>query len=281
VSPLVGHYAVLGDPVAHSLSPRLFAALAARLRLQLDYRAQRVTAEDFPRFLARARAGDFQGFSVTLPHKEAALALADSAAETARAVGAANCLVVKGGKLLAHNTDGVGLTRALAGRGVRLSGARVLVLGAGGAARAAAHAAHAAGASALWLSNRTADRAAAVAAAFGGRALPLQAEALQPILDEADILVQASAAGLGRPGETALPAGCVLHRGLTVLDMVYQPLETALLHAARAAGAEGVDGLWMLIHQGLEQLRLWTGAEAPDGLAATLHQDLLAEGPLL
>ncbi len=277
----MGHYAVLGDPVAHSLSPRLFTALAARLRLPLDYRAQRVTAEDFPRFLARARAGDFQGLSVTLPHKEAALALADSASETARAVGAANCLVVKGGKLLAHNTDGVGLTRALAGRGVRLSAARVLVLGAGGAARAAAHAAHAAGASALWVSNRTEDRAATVAAAFGGRALPLQAEALQPVLDQADVLVQASAAGLGRPGETALPAGCVLHRGLTVLDMVYQPLETALLRAARAAGAEGVDGLWMLIHQALEQLRLWTGTEAPDGLAATLHQDLLAEGPLL
>jgi len=280
VKDVPGRYAVVGDPVAHSLSPRLFAALAPRLGLQLDYRAERVPPGALPDFLSRARAGAYRGLSVTLPHKEAALALADVASETARAVGATNCLLVEGGKLLAHNTDGVGLTRALADKGVSLAAARVLVLGAGGAARAAAHAARASGAAALWLSNRTARRAVGLAEAFAATPVPFEAAALQPVLDAADVLIQASAAGLGRPGETALPAGCVLHPGLTVLDMVYQPLETALLRATRTAGAQGVDGLWMLIHQALEQLWLWTGIQAPAGLAAALHGELAAGGPL-
>ena len=271
-------YAVVGDPVAHSASPRLFASLAGRLGLALDYRAQRVTPSDFRDFLQHVRAGAYQGLSITLPHKEAALRLADRAAETARAVGAANCLVVEGGRLVAHNTDAVGLQRALAGHGVALSGARVLVLGAGGAARAAAHAAQAAGAAGLWVCNRTQDRAVRLAADFGGQAVALETAALNPCLARADVLVQATSVGLDRPLENALPAGCVLHPTLTVLDMVYQPLETALLQSARAAGAKGVDGLWMLVHQALEQLRLWTGAEAPAAVAAGLHGELAAEG---
>ncbi|MGO9063348.1 MAG: shikimate dehydrogenase [Myxococcaceae bacterium] len=271
-------YAVVGDPVAHSASPRLFAAMGRRLGLELDYRAERVTSSDFPAFLAGARAAGYRGLSVTLPHKEAALALADDASDTAHRVGAANCLLVEAGRLVAHNTDALGLVRALAGHGASLSGAHVVLLGAGGAARAAAHAAQASGAAALWVSNRTATRAAAVAEAFGGLAVPLEPASLQPCLDRADVLIQASAAGLGRPTETALPAGCVLHGNLTVLDMVYQPLETALLRAARAAGAQAVDGLWMLVHQAVEQLRLWTGAEAPPELAASVHRELQGEG---
>ena len=278
MSEAVARYAVVGDPVAHSASPRLFAALGRRLDVRLDYRAERVVPGALRDFLDRARGGAYQGLSVTLPHKVAALQLADTVSETARAVGAANCLVVEAGRLSAHNTDGVGLLRALAGQGATLQGAAVLLLGAGGAARAAAHAAQQSGARALWVSNRTAERAVQLAARFGGRAVPLQAASLQPYLEEADVLVQASAAGLGRPEETALPSECVLHPRLTVLEMVYQPLDTALLRATRAAGARGVDGLWMLIHQALEQLRLWTGAEAPSALVAALHQELAAEG---
>ncbi len=270
---------MVGDPVAHSASPRLFAALAARLGLPLEYRAERVTALEFQDFLGRVRGGAYQGVSVTLPHKESALWFADSASESARATGAANTLTRGEGRLLrADNTDGVGLVRALAEHGVTLAGARVLVLGAGGAARAAAQAARAAGARTLLVANRTAERAERLAEAFGGVAVPLSAGALGAVLQDVDVLVQASAAGLGRPGETALPQGCVLHPRLTVLDMVYQPLETVLLRAARDAGARSVDGLWMLIHQALEQLRLWTGTEAGPGVAVALHEELAREG---
>ncbi len=273
-----GRYAVVGDPVAHSASPRLFAALGRQLGLPLDYRAERVTPGGLAEFLAGTRAGAYQGLSITLPHKEAVLRLADSASPTARAVGAANCLLVQGGRLVADNTDGVGLLKTLAGHGVTLSGAAVLLLGAGGAARAAAQAAQASGPKTLWVSNRTAERAVLLAEVFGGQAVPLQRAALQPLLDVADVLIQATSVGLGRPTETALPAGCVLHPRLTVLEMVYQPLETALLQSARAAGARSVDGLWMLVHQALEQLRLWTGVVAPGALAAELHQQLASSG---
>ncbi len=177
VSRAGARYAVVGDPVAHSASPRLFAALAARLGLPLEYRAERVTALEFQDFLGRVRGGAYQGVSVTLPHKESALWFADSASESARATGAANTLTRGEGRLLrADNTDGVGLVRALAEHGVTLAGARVLVLGAGGAARAAAQAARAAGARTLLVANRTAERAERLAEAFGGVAVPLSAE---------------------------------------------------------------------------------------------------------
>lgn len=266
-------YAVVGDPVAHSASPRLFAALARQLALPLEYRAVRVEEAAFPAFLEGVRRGAYLGLSVTLPHKEAALRLADSAAPSARAVGAANTLVVREGRLEAHNTDGVGLLSALAGQGVTLKGARVLVLGAGGAARAAVQAAQASGAACVWVSNRTPERAQRLADAFGAVAVPTSG--LAPLLQDVDVLLQASAAGLSRPTESALPVGCVLHPRLTVLEMVYQPLETLLLRDARASGARGVDGLWMLIHQALEQCRLWTGVEAAPEVAPTLHAELL------
>jgi shikimate dehydrogenase len=277
VRPPPARYAVVGDPVAHSASPRLFAALAQHLELSFEYRAERVPAADFPGFLQRVRGGAYQGLSVTLPHKEAALRLADVAAPSARAVGAANTLTVREGLLEAHNTDGVGMLAALAGQGVTLQGARVLVLGAGGAARAAVQAAQASGAASVWLSNRTAARAQRLAEAFGAVAVP--SEDLAQLLPEVDVLLQASAAGLLRLTESALPVGCVLHPRLTVLDMVYQPLQTQLLRDARAAGARTVDGLWMLVHQALAQCLLWTGREAAPDVAAALHAELARGQP--
>jgi shikimate dehydrogenase len=270
-------YAVVGDPVAHSASPALFAALARQLGLALEYRAERVEAAALPGFLEGVRRGAYQGLSVTLPHKEAALRLADSAAPSARAVGAANTLVVRDGRLEAHNSDGVGLLSALAGQGVSLKEARVLVLGAGGAARAAVQAAQGAGAARVWVSNRTPERAKRLAEAFGVVAVPTGD--LAHLLADVDVLLQASAAGLSRPTESALPVGCVLHPRLTVLEMVYQPLETQLLREARAAGACGVDGLWMLVHQALEQCRLWTGIEAAPDVALALHAELVRGQP--
>ena len=268
---------MVGDPVAHSLSPRLFSSLASHLGLPLEYRAERVSPKEFPSFLAGVREGSYAGLSVTLPHKEAALSLSDEASASARAVGAANTLLLHGTTLLADNTDAVGLTRALGQHRVALAGARVLILGAGGAARAAAAAARGAGAQKVWVANRTVRHARQLAEAQGATAVPLTAQALPPLLPEVDVLVQATSLGLGRPEETALPAGCVLHARLAVVDMVYQPVETALLRAARAAGARCVDGLWMLVHQGAEQLRLWTGVEVAAPLLETLHAELAGE----
>lgn len=275
---LVPRYAVIGEPIAHSASPRMFEWLADRLGLPLTYEAVRVPPEGLAGFLEEARAGRWDGVSVTLPHKQNALVLADRSDPRAARTGAANCLV-RGtdGRLVAHNTDVEGLARALAHHAVPLGGARVLLLGSGGAARAAAAAAREAGVRRLWIANRGPTRALDLASGFDGEALPLTAEALAPVLPGVDLVLQATSVGLDAPGDSPLPPGCVLHDRLTVMDMVYRPLRTRLLREAQAAGARTVDGLWMLVFQGLAQLRLWTGAEGGADVAPALHRHL-AEG---
>jgi len=209
------------------------------------------------------RAGRWDGVSVTLPHKHDALVLADRSDPRAARTGAANCLVRGAdGKVVAHNTDVDGVVQALAHHGVTLGGTSVLLLGAGGAARAAAAAARDAGATPLWIANRHPTRALTLASAFDGEALPLTAEALAPVL----------------PATGVVPLGCVLHDRLTVMDMVYRPLRTRLLRDAESAGARTVDGLWMLVFQGLAQLRLWTGVEVTPEVATALHQHLVEGG---
>jgi len=257
----------------------MFRWLGERLGLSLSYEAVRVPPEGFAAALEETRAGRWDGLSVTLPHKHDALVLADRAEPRATRAGAANCLVRSAeGRLLAHNTDVDGLAAALSRHGVSLPDAAVLLLGAGGAARAAAVAVRDAGHSArLWIANRNPRRALALASAFDGEALPLTPEALRPVLPQARLVIQATSVGLDAPGDSPLPPGCVLHDRLTVMDMVYRPLQTRLLREARDARATAIDGLWMLVFQGLEQLRLWTGVDVPKDVAPELHA-FLAEG---
>jgi shikimate dehydrogenase len=274
----VPRFAVIGDPVAHSASPRLFRWLADRLRIELEYEAVRVPAGALASMLEESRAGRWNGLSVTIPHKQDALVLADRADPRATRTGAANCLVrATDGRVVAHNTDVEGVTAALAQHGCSLAGRAVLLLGAGGAARAGAVAAREGGASRLWIANRRPKRALELASAFDGEALPLTVDALGPVLPRADLVLQATAVGLDAPGDSPLPPGCVLHDRLTVMDMVYRPLRTRLLRDAEEAGARTIDGLWMLVFQGLAALRLWTGAEPPADVAPALHAHL-AEG---
>ncbi|HZJ55357.1 MAG TPA: shikimate dehydrogenase [Myxococcaceae bacterium] len=271
-------FAVIGDPIAHSASPRLFRWLAERLGVTMSYEAIRVPAGELPAVLEEARAGRWDGLSVTIPHKQDALVLADRADPRAARTGAANCLVRSpDGRLVAHNTDLEGVVQALARHGRSLAGSAVLLLGAGGAARAAAIAARDGGVARLWIANRHPARALDLASAFDGEAIPLSAQALGPVLPRVDLVLQATSVGMDAPEDSPLPPGCVLHDRLTVMDMVYRPLRTRLLRDAEAAGARAIDGLWMLGFQGLAALRLWTGAEPGAEVAAALHAHL-AEG---
>ncbi len=256
----------------------MFRWLAERLGLAMSYEAVRVPAESLAAMLEEARAGRWDGLSVTIPHKQNALVLADRSDPSAARTGAANCLV-RGhdGRLVAHNTDVEGLVNALDHHGVSLGGARVLLLGAGGAARAAAAAAREEGAR-LWIANRHPTRAMELASAFEGEPVPLTTEALGPLLPIADVVLQATSVGLDAPEDSPLPPGCVLHDELTVMDMVYRPLRTRLLRDAEQAGARTVDGLWMLIFQGLGQLRLWTGAQVGAPVVLALHAHLAEAG---
>lgn len=249
--------AVLGHPVAHSRSPAMQSAALAALGLgeEWRYEAIDIAPEDFEARV-RAMAGEgFAGANVTVPHKHAALALADAASETAQEIGAANTLVFADGAIHAHNTDAGGLLAALP---VPPAGKRALVLGAGGAARAVVWALVGEGAGVeVW--NRTASRARAVCAELGGRAVA------DPDQTGYELIVNTSAAGLaGEDPFQALPlAPEDFGRGQTVVDMVYGASPSALLAAAAAAGASVVDGLEILVQQGALSLEIWTGREAP------------------
>ncbi|HEX3432759.1 MAG TPA: shikimate dehydrogenase [Solirubrobacteraceae bacterium] len=248
---------VLGWPVAHSRSPAMHNAALAALGMQ-GWRYQLLPVA--PVLLAQTvRAlGDsgFVGANVTIPHKQAALALADSASDVARAVGAANTLTFAGdGEIAAENTDAPGLIAAI---GEPLAGRSALVLGAGGSARAAVWALRDAGAARVSIHNRTHERARQLA-------LELAADvAEQPLA--ADVLVNCTSVGLDAAehelAQLALDEGKLGQYAL-VVDLAYREGDTQLVRAARAGGARTVDGLDVLVAQGALSLELWTGREAP------------------
>ncbi|MBS1891818.1 MAG: shikimate dehydrogenase [Actinobacteria bacterium] len=248
--------AVIGHPVAHSRSPAMQTAALMEMKLagEWTYGALDVAPEDFEATVAElAVAEEYAGVNVTVPHKEAALAMADEASDGARAIGAANTLSFREGQIVADNTDAGGLLRSLPRS---FAGERVLVLGAGGAARAAIWALVSDGAQVdVW--NRTPDRGARVAAELGAGTIT------DPDPGDYALIVNTTAVGLaGEDAFEALPLSPDSFReGQTVLDMVYTEEPSALLAAAEAAGATVVDGLEMLVQQGALSLRIWTGAE--------------------
>jgi shikimate dehydrogenase len=249
---------VCGWPVAHSRSPQMHNAALALLGLD-DWRYQHLPLPPqlFAETVRALPALGFRGVNVTVPHKQAALALADVKTPTARAIGAANTLTFEpDGTIEADNTDATGFLAALPRSAY---GATALVLGAGGSARAVIYALRQAGAAEVRVWNRTAERARAVAAELGAVAV----SGAEP----ADIVVNCTTIGLRHPGETfkALPLKAdELRAGRLVVDMVYRVGGTVLLQAASAGGADVVDGLEILVAQGAASLERWTGRTAPD-----------------
>jgi shikimate dehydrogenase len=252
----VPRLAVIGFPVGHSRSPAMQSAALAALGLgEWSYEAIEAAPADFEATVREMAGGDFAGANVTVPHKEAALALADAPSEAARQIGAANTLVFTDGEIEAHNTDAGGLLAAL---GRTPLDARALVLGAGGAARAAVWALVGEGARVeVW--NRTAARASELCARLGGSAVASPDQAAY------DLIVNTTAVGLrGEDPFAHLP----LERGAfapgqLVVDLVYGEEPSALLEAAEGGGAAVVDGLEVLVRQGALSLEVWTGLEAP------------------
>lgn len=249
--------AVLGYPVGHSRSPAMQSAALAELGLgeEWSYEAIEVAPDGFE---ARVRAMEGEGFvgaNVTVPHKGAALALADELSEEAREIGAANTLVFAEGQVRAENTDAEGLLRSLPGSVAR---ARALVLGAGGAARAVVWALLREGAEVeVW--NRTALRSRDLCADLGGAPVD------SPEQSAYDLIVNTTAVGLGGEAPFAeLPLSAAgFGPGQTVVDMVYDAAPTELLRAAAASGATVVDGIEILVQQGALSLTLWTARPAP------------------
>ncbi len=243
------HYALLGDPVEHSLSPDIYTRLFERFGVQADFSLRRVPRGE----LSSLAWEGLSGFACTMPHKQDIMRHLDEISPEARRAGSVNIVRVNGDRMAGYSTDGAGALRALADAGVRISGARTLVLGTGGAARAAICALSDAGA-AVTVTGR--NRAALAALS---QELNVDAH-IWPAKVNADIFVNATPLGMQGGAEFgALDFVGELPAQAAVLDMVYAPRETALLAHAKAYGLTAVPGLEMLRQQAALAFFIWTG----------------------
>ena len=271
---------VIGWPVEHSRSPLIHLYWLKRYCIDGAYAKEAVRPEDLAEFLGSLGAQGYAGANVTLPHKEAALRLAAVVDEAARTIGAANTLWLdQAGRLCASNTDSYGFITNLNEQAPGWNEGRrpVMVLGAGGAARAILHGLLNEGASRILLANRTRGRAEALAQAFGPAVTVIYWEDRERALSGCGLLVNATS--LGMTGKEPLDINlAALPRDAVVADIVYSPLETRLLAAARTRGNRAVDGLGMLLHQAVPGFERWFGirpevtAELTAYVAATLGE---------
>ena len=272
--------ALFGNPVAHSVSPAIHNAALGALSLDGCYVARCVRHEELPAAVDELRRPPYLGANVTVPHKEAVARLVETLDGEAAAIGAVNTIARAGDRLRGYNTDARGLLAALeATLGMVPYGLRILLLGAGGAARAAAVALLSGGPASLTIYNRHAARAEALAAAmrerYGGRVRAVGPEAAREEAAEADLIVNATSAGLDGVG---LPLdGLQTRPGSSLYDMVYTPSPTPLMRLLAAQGANVADGLDMLVFQAAASFTLWTGRAAPlqvmrEAALAELHR---------
>jgi shikimate dehydrogenase len=247
-------FGLIGNPVGHSLSPPMHEAAYEDVGMDARYVTFEPAPEDLAAAVEGARALGVVGLNVTIPFKQDVLDLVDPDPLAAR-IGAVNTVDLA--SMTGYNTDAAGAVRALSRHGVALEGEAVVV-GAGGAGRAVAFGLADEG-MAVSIANRTVERARSLAEEVpGASGHPL--DAVGELLDGADVLVNCTSVGMEEDA-SPVPAGA-LHADLAVLDAVYTPVETRLLRDAAAAGAETVDGAWMLLYQGVEAFERWTEREA-------------------
>lgn len=260
---------LLGNPVDHSLSPAIHNAAFEKLGLNFAYLAFPV--EDLENAIRGIRAlGHIRGFSVTIPHKVSIMPLLDSVETTAKHIGSVNTIIKDRGLLIGSNTDASGALQALRQGGVALANQRVVMLGSGGAARAIAFGLCAEGQisrlSLLGIDDQERTALATDLRKKTGTAItdnPLNTSTLESALVDAHLLIHCTPIGMHPKIEQSCVPKELLHPGLTVMDIVYNPLHTQLLKDAQAAGCRTIQGIEMFLHQAIGQFELWTGQPAP------------------
>ena len=262
-------YALIGDPVEHSLSPLMQNVAFQSLGLNCVYLALRVDSKELGQAIAGMKSLRIPGFNVTVPHKVSIMRYLDEVDPQAADIGAVNTVVNRGGELVGYNTDGAGALAALREEIADPAGKKVVLLGAGGAARALVFYL-APIVRSLVIANRTESAAINLAEALHKqfknasiRGAKLTGEALRDELRDADILVNATSVGMHPNVDETLVDRDFLHSKMVVFDIVYNPLETRLLREAKAAKARAINGLKMLVYQGALSFEIWTGRKPP------------------
>lgn len=267
-----GHTQLVGLiawPVGHTLSPAMHNAAFDALGLNWRYLPLSVPPGQAGAAVKGLAALGFRGANVTVPHKQAVIPMLNSVAPDAGKFGAVNTIVIErdedgGATLRGDNTDYQGFLGALCHGGFDPVGKRAVVVGAGGGGRAVVFGLLTAGTSEVLVLDIDAGRAQTLVSDVGGETLPLTSGSLIESAHAADLLINATPLGMTpRVDASIWPEGVPVPSHLTVFDLVYNPLETKLLHQAREAGAHGIDGLGMLVQQGAAAFEMWTGEEPP------------------
>ncbi|HLN46317.1 MAG TPA: shikimate dehydrogenase [Candidatus Sulfotelmatobacter sp.] len=258
--------AVIGDPIEHSLSPTMHNAAFEHLKLDFAFLSFRVTSDQLENAMRGVRALGIRGLNVTMPHKNAVTEFLDEGDPAVRFLHTANTILNQDGRLRGFNTDGIGAVKALKNNGVDLAGKKVLLLGAGGAAKAIAfYLAREVGE--ISILNRDAMKARELAnvlepcGKIEGDMLTLENVAQK--LQDADILINATSAGMVPNVHESYVRPEWLTPKLCVMDIVYNPLETKLVHDAKTAGAKVINGIEMLLYQGAASFEIWIRCPAP------------------
>ena len=262
-----GLYGVVGLPLGRSLSPVMHNAAFRAKNLNAVYLA--FETGDIQGCLRGMRALGIRGMSVTIPHKSAVIPLLDEVDDLAKRIGAVNTIVNDNGRLTGYNTDAPGAIKALEEK-MQPAGTDCILIGAGGAARAIGFMLKQRGAR-LTVANRTTKRGEELA-----RLLRCPFAALNEVAGlKADLLIQATPAGMYPMTDRSVVSPEILRKGMVVMDIVYNPVETRLLRDARKKGCHTINGLGMFLNQGAEQFRLWTGMDAPLASMAGAVDDAL------
>lgn len=266
---------VIGHPIEHSLSPAMHRAALRELGLDYHYDKFDVKPEELENFVNDAME-NFLGFNVTVPHKVGIIKFLDSLSKEAELIGAVNTVKFENSSAKGYNTDGLGALRALEEAGQQANGKKVLILGAGGASRAISFQLAMEGAE-ISICDKAGDKAEELAAEIMkklNKDVRILDFPIKEKLDDFDILINATPVGMSPNIDNSPLPREFLNPSLTVMDIVYNPLETKLLKEARETGCKTVNGTGMLVNQGAESLRIWLGVEAP---VETMRNALLNE----
>ncbi len=259
---------VIGDPIEHTLSPIIQNAAFKALDLDYVFLAFKVSPNQVDKAIAGMRALEIVGLNVTMPHKEAVIKHLDQIDENAKFLNAVNTIHNKDGQLIGYNTDGIGAIKALKENGSNPKGKKILLLGAGGSARAIAYAL-AKQTDELIILNRTVSVAKKIVNLLNKTlnkkilADSLTTQKIREHIQQSDILINATSVGMKPNSNQSLIPKQLIKPKMTIMDIVYNPVETKLAREAKSAGAKVVSGTEMLIYQGAASFEIWTGKTAP------------------
>jgi shikimate dehydrogenase len=262
---------LIGYPISHSLSPGMQNATFAALGLDYHYTLLPTRPDELETTLANFAANNFVGGNVTMPHKQTIMAYLDELSDDARIIGAVNTIHLQDGRLIGYNTDCIGFINALIEAGHQLTSRRVLLYGAGGAARAAMFGLAQAGVEEIIIINRTESRGIQLkdemTRAFPACNIlfkPLEVESITAASKDADLIVNTTSVGMEPqeglsiwPNVVPIPAKAVFY------DVIYKPAQTIFLQRAQSAGQPTLNGMGMIIHQGIAGFKIWTGYQPP------------------